>query len=319
MKSFEIAGHEIKPGTRAHFELPVARLATQNMVQLPVAVLHGAKPGPRLFVTAAVHGDEVNGTEIARLLIDGTLPHLIAGTLIVLPIVNVLGFIQGDRYLPDRRDLNRMFPGSAQGSLASQLANLVMKEVVRRSTHGVDLHGGSMHRTNLPQIRADLRMEGVPALCEAFGAPLSMHAKQRAGSLRSAAGREGVPVLVYEAGEPMRFERDAIREGLDGVKRLMHHLGMLTQSPPITRPSIVSEESHWVRAARSGIARIFVDPGDEVAKGSLLAEIGDAFGKRASIAKARSAGIVIGRTLNPIVSRGDALIHIASVRPQTAP
>ena len=312
MPGFEIAGRVVPPGSREMFELPVARLATQNMVQLPVAVLHGVSPGPTLFVTAAVHGDELNGTEVARLLIHDVRPEVLSGTLIVLPIVNVIGFIQGDRYLPDRRDLNRHFPGSARGSLASQLAYLVTKEVVSRSTHGIDLHGGSLHRTNYPQVRGDLRKPAVEALGAAFGAPVLLHAPHRGGSLRSAAAKAGIPVVVYEAGEPMRMEHDAIRVGLDGVKRVLGQLGMI-EDPPATAGSLVCRESTWHRAPQSGIARIFVRPGERVQRGTFLAEIGDAFGIRAAVAKSRVDGVVVGLSRNPVVSRGDAIVHVAEV------
>ena len=310
---FEFAGEHVAPGTRKDFELPVARLATQNLVHLPVAVLHGRKEGPRLFVTAGIHGDELNGTEIARALLQKIDVTKLAGTLLVLPVVNVVGFIHGSRYLPDRRDLNRQFPGSTKGSLASQLANLVMREVVARCTHGIDLHGGTHHRTNLPQARGDMGNTASRTLCEAFGAPIALHAKHRSGSLRWAASREGIPVVVYEGGEPHRFEERAIAVGLNGTLRVMRHLGMRKTAPKRRQPQLVSLKSSWMRASVSGIARLRVTAGDRVEKKQVLAEIGNALGQRQSIERASKAGVVIGHTLNPIVSRGDAMVHIATV------
>lgn len=283
-------------------------------MHVPLAVLHGKTDGPCLFVTAAVHGDELNGTEIARRLIDHVDPKRLRGTLLVLPVVNVLGFIHGTRYLPDRRDLNRCFPGSKDGSLAAQLAHLVSVEVLARATHGIDLHGGSNHRTNLPQARGDLGDPAARAMCLAFGAPVTMDAKLRSGSLRAQAGKRGIPTLVYEAGEPLRFEELSVKRGFEGVLRVMAHLDMLDEAdaaPPAE--TLVSEKSYWIRASRSGIARLVVEAGSRVEARQVVAEIGDTFGKRICDARARGAGLVIGHSLNPVVNRGDALVHVASL------
>ena len=201
----EIAKEIVRPGEFRRLDLPVSRLATQTLLSLPVTVVNGIEPGPKLWLSAAIHGDEINGVEIISQLLAKIQPDKLRGTIIAVSIVNVFGFIEQSRYLPDRRDLNRSFPGSEKGSLASRLANLFMREVVAHSTHGIDLHTAAVHRLNLPQIRANLEDEATYRCAKAFGAPLMMHATTRDGSLRQAATKKGIPVLLYEGGGSTAF------------------------------------------------------------------------------------------------------------------
>jgi len=226
-ESFTIGEYRIPAGQRKTIELPVARLYTHTEMTLTVHVVHGKRPGPTLFVSAALHGDEINGVEIIRRLLKRKYLTGLKGTLIAIPIVNGFGFIHQSRYFPDRRDLNRMFPGAATGSLASRIAHLFMTEVASRCSHGIDLHTGSNHRFNLPQIRASLEDPVTARLAEDFGAPVIINAKTRDGSLREAVAELGIPVLLYEAGEALRFDELSIRTGLRGVISTMRSIGML--------------------------------------------------------------------------------------------
>ncbi|HEV3225638.1 MAG TPA: succinylglutamate desuccinylase/aspartoacylase family protein [Acidimicrobiales bacterium] len=302
------------PGTRRHVELPVARLPTDTSLSMPVAVINGLRPGPNLFVNAAIHGDELNGVEIIRELLSRLRPRDLAGAVIAVPIVNVFGFVSESRYLPDRRDLNRSFPGSLRGSMTSQLAHLFMTEVVLRCQYGIDFHTGSDHRTNLPQLRCDLSDAEVERLAKAFAAPATVDATYRDGSLRSAARAAGIPLLVFEGGEAHRFNFTTVRVGVDGTLRVLAELGMVTGEtvPPEGETTIV-RHSHWERARRSGIVRIDVFPGQPVQRGEVLGIIGDALGIRRIAVRASRTGIVLGYTRNPIASQGDALVHIADL------
>jgi predicted deacylase len=313
---FQIGGEQVKPGSRREILLPVARLVTGAQVSIPILVLHGRRPGPSVWLDAAIHGDEVCGVEVIRRVLRLVTPRSIAGTLIAVPIVNVHGFQTGDRYLPDRRDLNRSFPGSARGSLASMIAHLMMNEVVSRCEVGIDLHTGSDHRSNLPQVRADLDDERTRHLAEVFGAPVMIHSQTRDGSLRQAASTVGARVLLYEGGEAGRFDTEAIDRGVDGVLRVLDDLGMTAAGDDVPVPAgapLESRKTGWVRATRSGILQLSCSLGDRVETGQQLGEIYDSFGKRHGLAKANRAGIVIGRSTAPLVNRGDALVHIAEL------
>ena len=301
-ETFSIGDHQVAPGERRRCQLRVARLPTDTWLSLPVEVVNGQGNGPGLWLTAAVHGDEINGVEIISTL---------RGAVVAVPIVNVFGFISQERYLPDRRDLNRSFPGTAKGSLAARLAHLLTSEVVMHCSHGIDLHTGSNHRTNLPQVRADLDDADTLAMARAFGAPVMVHANTRDGSLRKTAADRGNRVLLYEGGEAQRFNEDAIATGTAGVMRVMQALGMVDHAPNLNGPATTMvRKSQWLRARRAGILHMFVAIGDRVEGGQELGVINDTFGRRVSSVRARRPGIVIGSTLNPLVTQGDALVHV---------
>ena len=311
-----IAGTTVEPGKRALIEVPVSRLPTATSLNLPIVVVHGLRPGPKLWLSAVVHGDELNGLEIIRRVLDVVRPRQLAGTLVAAPIVNVFGMLGESRYLPDRRDLNRSFPGSATGSLASRLAHLFMTNVVAACDMGIDLHTGSDHRFNLPQVRGDLEDEATLAMARAFGAPISIHSPMRDGSLREACRRRGIPVLVFEGGEAHRFNEAIISTGTDGVLRVLAHLGMRTVEPvPSPKRTQVVRHTTWVRARRTGILRSAVETGQRVNQGEVLGVIADAVGGEPTTMKAPLAGLVIGNTLHPLVHPGDALFHLADLDP----
>ena len=223
-ESFAIGNVRVRAGASRDVELPITRLVTGGDASLPVRVVHGREDGPVVWVSGAIHGDEVIGVEVIRELIATLSPKEFQGTLVAVPVVNVLGFMAGDRYLPDRRDLNRMFPGSPRGSLASRIAHLFMTEVVKKCDVGIDVHTAADKRANLPQIRADLDDPRTRELAEAFGAPVMVHARVRDGSLRQAAVEVGAKVLLYEAGEALRFDDESIATGVAGVRRVLAFL-----------------------------------------------------------------------------------------------
>lgn len=308
---FEIAGTVVVAGRKAQVELPIARLMSGTPVALPLLVFHGRNAGPAVWLSAAVHGDELCGVEIIRQVIDDLDPASMSGTVIAMPVVNVHGFNTGDRYLPDRRDLNRSFPGSARGSLAARIAHLVMTEVVRRCSVGIDFHTGSDHRTNLPQIRADLDDPHTLDLARTFCAPITIHSRTRDGSLRQAATEAGATALLYEGGEASRFDPIAIARGRDGTRSVFAKLGIIPTVDRSHGETLLSRRSQWVRAPRSGVLHLEADLGAHVDVGETIATIVDAFGRRLGLLKARSAGIIIGQTHHPLVNQGDAVAHIA--------
>ncbi|MDN5863249.1 MAG: succinylglutamate desuccinylase/aspartoacylase family protein [Salinisphaera sp.] len=315
-KAFVIGGTTISPGSRVTVDLPVADLYTHAALTMPVQVVCGRHTGPTVFVCAALHGDELNGVEIIRRVLRQRALVRLRGTLIAVPIVNVHGFLRHSRYLPDRRDLNRSFPGSAHGSVAARMAHAFIDEIVAKSDYGIDLHTGAVHRPNLPQIRADLDDPHTLRLAEAFGCPLMVNAATREGTLREYAHDHGMPLLLYEAGEALRFDELSIRAGVRGVTGVLRALGMLARrSRRKTAPiPVVVQDANWVRAPESGILRAQVDLGEQVRKGQTLALIADPFGEREIQVTTDHAGIVIGRSLLPLAHAGDALYHVARVQ-----
>ena len=310
---FEIGADKVAPGERRLVHLPLSALSNQTPMAVPVSVTHARRDGPVLFVSAAVHGDELTGVAICRRLLASKALAITHGTLLIVPIVNAFGFISHSRYLPDRRDLNRSFPGSVKGSLAAQLANLFLTEVVARSSHGIDLHSAAIHRSNLPQIRVDSHDEAAFRLAEAFGAPIIVHSGLREGSLRAAALKKGVPVIVYEAGEGLRADELSVRVGIEGVLQVLAHLGMSRRRRTAPRPPVLATSSRWIRAEESGLFRPFRDIGDHVAGGERIGLIADPYGERETDIRAGAAGIIIGRANIPAVNQGDALFHVAKV------
>ncbi|MEE9335517.1 MAG: succinylglutamate desuccinylase/aspartoacylase family protein [Granulosicoccaceae bacterium] len=305
----------VAPGNSRYIDLPLPPLYTHTSVSMPVHVIHGKQHGPVLAVTAAIHGDEINGIEIIRRLLDIKSLRRLSGTLIAVPVVNVYGFVSQTRYLPDRRDLNRSFPGSERGSMAARLADTLMTEIMDKCTHGIDFHTAAGGRTNLPQIRIDL--ESNPELFDiasAFAPPIIVDSPTRPGTLRSAVGEK--PVLLFEAGEALRFNEQSIRTGVKGVLRVMRHLNMLpkTKHASDELPDVrLSRDSTWMRASQSGIVRTRVPLGDVVKTGDVLGVIADPFGESEEAIISTVDGVMIGQTRLPLVHEGEALYHVASL------
>ncbi|HGF7363494.1 TPA: succinylglutamate desuccinylase/aspartoacylase family protein [Vibrio cholerae] len=308
---FLFLGETIPPSSRRVIELEAAKLYTDSPLSIPIEVLHGASPGPVLMINAAIHGDELNGVEIIRQLLNTLDEKKLKGTVIAVPIVNVFGFIHKSRYLPDRRDLNRCFPGSEKGSLASRMAYTFFSKVAERCDYILDLHTGAIHRTNLPQIRADLSNSETLRIAQAFATPVIIDSPLRDGSLRSEAEKQQIPVLTYEAGEALRFDPIAINAGIIGIKRVMQSIDMLRPSRKKIPNSIIAKSTSWLRAEADGILRTLVSLGDKVEKGQVLAYINSPLGKLEVEIRANKSGIVIGQQTLPLVNEGDAVFHLA--------
>lgn len=308
-----IGGNKINPGEHTTVMLPMPKLYDWTPLTMPVHIFCGKEPGPTLCVTAAIHGDEVNGIEIIRRLVKKPAIKKISGNLIAIPIVNIYGFLYQDRYLMDRRDLNRSFPGSQKGSIAARLANLITKEIISKSTHIIDLHAGSLHRSNLPQIRANVDSPETQQLADAFNAPVILHAAIRDGSMRQYASEKGIPILLYESGESLRFDELSIKTGVNGILGVMQNLGMI----PLKKAKVkkfnptVARSSYWVRAPISGILRPLKSLGKKINKGDLLAKIGNPTTTEEYDLISPLSGIVIGKSNLPMVHEGAALFHIA--------
>jgi len=314
-KPIEIGDTTIWPGQRVDVNLPVADLYTSTSLSMPVRVICGRHAGPVMFVSAAIHGDELNGVEIIRRLLKRKALSSLRGTLVAVPIVNVHGFLDQSRYLPDRRDLNRSFPGSPKGSIAARLANIFIKQIVKKADYGIDLHTGAINRANLPQIRASLDDPRSEDLAKVFGAPVIIKSNILDGSLRACAAEIGMPVLVYEAGEALRFDETSIRAGLRGILNVMRHIGMLPRGKhgPSVAP-VIARSTRWVRAGASGIVTDRISLGASVAEGQRLATISDPLGTEEEAVIAPFDGIVIGRSVLPLAHEGDALFHLGSFR-----
>lgn len=315
MNGFEFGGRTVAAGTRETVNLDVSTLANATPMNLPVHVVHGG-PGPVLFLSGAVHGDEIQGIEIVRRVLGHDALKIIKGTLLAIPIVNAFGFLNHSRYMPDRRDLNRSFPGSDQGSLTSLLADLFFREVVKRSDFGIDLHTAALHRTNLPQIRIAPGDSDLMKLAEAFAPPVIMTSKLRDGSLRQSAKSAGVKVVLYEGGEALRFEEPAIEAGVKGTLRVMKFIGMIENAPAVPPhiSTIHSTSSTWTRAPEGGILHSVRLVGDRVGRREPIGIITDPLGQARVPVFAEDDGIIIGRTNLPIVNRGDALFHVARIK-----
>lgn len=316
METFRIGGFEIAPGQTLQIELPVSKLYTDTDISMPIHVMRGKTSGPCVFVSAAIHGDELNGIEIIRRLIKSKRTKIIAGTLILVPMVNVYGVLNQSRYMPDRRDLNRSFPGSPKGSLTAIFAHRFLTEIVQHCDYGIDLHTGAIHRSNLPQVRANLKDATTLELAEIFGVPVLLNSNLRDGSLRQSAVESGTRILLYEAGQALRFDELSILVGLKGIQNVLRHLGMMKKSSaknkakPRVKPYIANSSS-WTRATASGIVNDLKHLGDKVEKGDELARIGNPFGEIFGTVVANRSGIIIGKQNIPLVQEGDAMFHIA--------
>ncbi len=310
---FELAGRTIQPGERVQFDLQIANLFTHTPLNLPVEVIHGRKSGPVLLVCAAIHGDELNGVEIIRRMRSFKSLKRLHGTLVLVPVVNLFGFIHQSRYLPDRRDLNRCFPGNETGSIASRVAYIFFHEIVKRCTHIIDLHTAAVNRDNLPQIRAALEEPGVREMAMGFSIPVIVNSGLIDNSLRPEAGNLGIPVITYEAGEALRLYERPIVTGVRGIVSVMRTLGMLPTRRITTvraEPSI-AQSSSWFRAPMDGIFRPLVKLGARVKEGTTLGVISAPFSSEEYVLSAGFDGIVICTSKLPLVNEGEALFHIA--------
>lgn len=310
--TWKIAGQSIARGQTVDLKLKVSERYTGDPIHLPIRVIRASKPGPSLFVTAAIHGEELNGVGIVHDLMFGEEIKLAAGTLMLVPIVNIFGFENQSRYMPDRRDLNRSFPGSATGSLTSRVAHTVFQEVVRRCDFGLDLHTAASGRTNFPNVRGDLNVPGVRRLSKAFGCELMVHGKGPEGSFRREAVKAGCSVAILEAGEPLKIEPSVLEVGLRGVRNVMIELGLIKGEPQRPAYQTRIEKSTWVRANVGGLLRFHVSPGQVVEMGQPIATNASVIGRERNVLIAPCDGIVLGMTTMPMVKPGEPVCHIAT-------
>ncbi len=309
-----IGGVTINKGERKIIEIDIARLYDSTEMTMSVEIIRGKEDGPILFLSSATHGDELNGTETIRRLLSMPMINDIKGTIIAVPIVNSYGFNTKSRYLPDRRDLNRSFPGAPEGSLAGRLAHIFVTEIISKSTHGIDFHTGAINRSNLPQIRAKMDGEGVRKMADDFSAPVTMNDDLRDGSLREYCYTNNIPVLVYEGGEALRYSERAIICAVDGAINVMVGLGMLPKREKLENSAQtinIASGSTWIRAPRSGLLVSDKVLGDIVEEGELLGLMTDAFNMSKADIISPHSGIIIGATTTPLLNEGDATYHIA--------
>ncbi len=315
IKPLKFGNEIVKAGERKRINLDVASLYDYTKLSITIEVIRGKVEGPILFISGAIHGDEINGVEIIKRLLNSKSLKIEKGTLILIPIVNVFGFNSQSRYLPDRRDLNRCFPGNQNGSLGSRLASIFMKEVVHKCTHGIDLHTGAVHRTNLPQIRACLDDAETKKLADSFGVPVVVNSTLRDGSLREAARKRKVKTLLFEGGEALRFNENVIKSGVQGCLSVMRNIGIVpSKEASASSPAkkvYTADHSYWVRASHSGTFKLHKSLGDQIKRGEKLATISDPFGEDSYIVSALEPGIIIGLSTIPLVNKGEAMVHIA--------
>tara|TARA_R110002049_G_scaffold9444_12_gene48074 strand:- start:153 stop:1553 length:1401 start_codon:yes stop_codon:yes gene_type:complete len=319
--SLHVLGTDVKPGTSARLNWAATELFEGVPVSTPVLVINGETPGPTLCLTAAVHGDELNGIEMVRRVMHDIKPDRLSGAIIGVPIVNVQGFRRGSRYLPDRRDLNRYFPGNPNGSAAARIANSFFENVVAHCDALIDLHTGSFERANLPQIRADLRDPDVVTLTQGFGATVILHSTPGVGTLRYAATQAGIPTVTLEAGGPLVLELNEVIHGVKGIETLISSLGMVKRIRLWGDPEPVYYRSSWVRAGSGGILLANVSLGSTVRRGDLLGTITDPMSNARTELRSPYAGRIIGMARNQVVMPGFAAFHVgiqaADAAPQT--
>jgi predicted deacylase len=304
-------GAKIAPGVSADLTLTVSKSYSGTAIRLPVHVWRGRKPGPSVFITGAVHGDEINGTGTIRHLIQERPFELEAGALVLVPVVNILAFEQLSRYSPDRRDLNRTFPGSVSGSLTSRLASVIFGNIVARCDYGIDLHSAAVRRTNYPNVRADMNHPVVSRLASLFGGEVVINTPGHEACLRRTATAAGCPTIVLEAGEVWKVEPAVVEYSLRGIRNVLIGLKMIegeVVEPPFR---IVADETKWMRAERGGFLKFHVQPGATVQRGQPLATNTSLAGQDLGTIVAPRDGIVLGMTTLPAVSPGDPVAHLA--------
>lgn len=310
MKVVKIAGQEIKPGESKEIDIKIARLPSHTQIDTPIFVHRALEDGPVLALMAGMHGDEINGVEIVRRILDSDLNRTKRGTVVCMPIVNVYGFLNYSREVPDGKDINRSFPGNKTGSLASRVAYHLMREVIPYIDYGIDFHTGGAARTNYPQVRCVMSNDKNAELAAAFNAPFTIDSPFRPRSLRQAASKKGKNIIVYEGGESLRFDTYAIEAGLSGTLRLMKHLKMIDWAPEASEENKVIWNSTWVRARTAGLFQANILAGNKVEKNQWLGTMTDPFGGFKEQIKAPISGYIIGLNNAPVINAGDALLHI---------
>ncbi len=305
-----IAGESIFPGEEKQINANIAKLPTRTPIDIPIIVSRSNEEGPTLLLMAGMHGDEINGVEIVRRMIVNKYHRPLIGSVICIPILNIHGFIHFSRQVPDGKDVNRSFPGTRYGSLASQIAYHLRKEILPNIDVGLDFHTGGARINNFPQIRAMLDNATNRELARAFAPRYIINSKFREKSLRREADKLNKSILVYEGGESLRLRKNAIDQGVNGALRVMKHLNMRSEAPSPDPQSILIKTSSWIRARGSGLYHSFVRPGEMVKEGQKIGLITGPFGEFELAVKSGVNGHVIAVNNNPVVNRGDALMHV---------
>lgn len=311
----EILGEAVKLGERAKVSFNVAKLHTQNSIDVPVIIERSKKPGPTVLITAGIHGDEVNGVEIVRQIIAKGINKPKRGTIICVPVINVFGFINMNREFPDGRDLNRVFPGNKSGSLASRVAHKLMKEIVPHADLILDFHTGGADRFNAAQIRIVKNEIVLDELAHAFGAPFIYYSGNIKKSFRSSCYKLGIPMLLFEGGKSFHIDNTITNTGVNGAKRVLHHLGMLNSKFKVSRPkkqTVKILDSKWIRANYSGMFKASVSLNSQVKKGDVIGNITDPYGSFNHFVKATNDGCIFNINESPIIYQGDAIFHIST-------
>jgi predicted deacylase len=309
-EALQILDYQIVPGERRRLFLRTSESFAGDSVEIPVLVVHGQRAGPVVCLIAGVHGDELNGIEIVRQIFEHVNPKEVSGTLLGVPVANLHGFRRSSRYLPDRRDLNRYFPGHPAGSSASRVANALFEGVVRRCDAVVDFHTGSFHRTNLPQLRANLRDAQVLELARAFGIGVVVHSEGSFGTLRRATTDVGIPAITYEAGEPTRFQGREIKRGVEGVRNMLRALGVLDGDHREPKDQRIYYRSRWVRVNEGGIFITRRKLGEHIETGDELGTVTDPVSNERSRVIAPFSGSILGMAVPQVVIPGFAAFHI---------
>lgn len=309
----------IEPGDSREILLAVSEGYLGISLAIPIFVRRATEPGPVVFVTAALHGDEINGTGAIRHLIQDDSFQLLRGSAILVPVLNVLSFERHTRYLPDRRDLNRCFPGSAKGSLASRVARSIFQEIVHRSDFGIDLHTASVRRTNYPTVRGDLQHAKVRELALAFGSEILMNGRGPKGALRREACHAGRPTIIMEGGEVWKVEPSIVQTATRGIRNVFRHLGMIEGEIELPSYQVTIEHARWVRAEEGGFLQFHVQPGEVVDQGQPLASNTTIMGQEQSVLTAPFSGVILGMTTLPAVSPGEPVCHLGKLPEGMAP
>ncbi|GIL24671.1 MAG: succinylglutamate desuccinylase [Bacteroidota bacterium] len=310
MKEVNIAGQHLRPGEFKEIIINIARLPSRTQIDTPIYAFRGLEDGPVLALTAGMHGDEINGMEIVRRILDLGYNRVKRGTVICMPIINIYGFLNYSREVPDGKDVNRSFPGSKNGSLASRVAYHITHDIIPYINYGIDFHTGGAMRTNYPQIRCVMADEKNVELANAFHAPFTIDSPFRPHSIRQQAAKLGKNIIVYEGGESLRFDQQAIEDGIAGTLRLMKHLNMIDSAPAPKEANKIIWHSSWARAQHAGLFQSTIKSGDLVNKGQTVGTITDPFGEFKETVKSPSTGYVVGLNNHPVVNAGDALLHI---------
>jgi predicted deacylase len=314
-KSITIFKETVLPGESKTINMEIATLHTMTKLKIPIIVERSKYSGPTILLSAGLHGDEINGIEIVRQIITKNINKPKTGTIICIPVINVFGFVNQTREFPDKRDLNRVFPGSKKGSLASRFAFYLLKEIMPHIDYAIDFHAGGASRFNAPQIRIVPKNSELKKLADIFQAPFGLYSKNIVGSFRNSCDKLGVKMLLFEGGKSVNINEEVTQEGIEGTKRVLDHLGMLNPKKEVTypeKPTIYITKSNWIRAKYSGMFHGYTSIGNYVVKGQLLATISDPYGKIEFTVKAPNSGYIINVNDAPIVYQGDAIYHIST-------